>query len=151
MLQRSLREGGLPWWLNGVESTRQCRRRGWIPGLGSSPGEGNGNPLQCTCLGNLMDRRAWQAVLIGSQRVENGWVTQQYQQNKERMDVPSYLENYRNFCTFSRKEPRCERQSPIPTSKHLGPPSAGLRRPAVCVHLSGKSLQMSTNEFHVEV
>ena len=32
-----------------------------IPGLGRSPGEGNGNPLQYPCLENPMDRRAWQA------------------------------------------------------------------------------------------
>ena len=31
---------------------------GSIPGLGRSPGEGNGNPLQYTCLGNPMDRKA---------------------------------------------------------------------------------------------
>ena len=33
-----------------------------IPGLGRSPGEGNGNPLQCSCLENSMDRGAWQAI-----------------------------------------------------------------------------------------
>ena len=32
---------------------------GLIPGLGRSPGEGNGNPHQYSCLGNLMDRGAW--------------------------------------------------------------------------------------------
>ena len=32
---------------------------GSIPGSGRSPGEGNGNPLQCSCLENLMDRGAW--------------------------------------------------------------------------------------------
>ena len=32
---------------------------GWIPGLGRSPGEGNGNPLQYSCLENPMDRGAW--------------------------------------------------------------------------------------------
>ena len=32
---------------------------GLIPGLGRSPGEGNGNPLQYYCLENLMDRGAW--------------------------------------------------------------------------------------------
>ena len=32
---------------------------GLIPGSGRSPGEGNGNPLQYTCLGNPMDREAW--------------------------------------------------------------------------------------------
>ena len=36
---------------------------GSIPGSGRSWGEGNGNPLQYSCLGNLMGRRAWQAVL----------------------------------------------------------------------------------------
>ena len=35
---------------------------GLIPGLGGSPGEGNGNPLQYSCLGNPMDRRAWLAI-----------------------------------------------------------------------------------------
>ena len=34
-----------------------------IPGLGRSLGEGNGNPLQCSSLGNPMDRRAWQATV----------------------------------------------------------------------------------------
>ena len=34
---------------------------GSIPGSGRSPGEGNGNPLQYSCLGNSMDRGAWQA------------------------------------------------------------------------------------------
>ena len=33
-----------------------------IPGLGRSPGEGNGNPLHCSCLRNPMDGGAWQAT-----------------------------------------------------------------------------------------
>ena len=36
---------------------------GLIPGLGRSPGERNGNPLKCSCLGNPMDRGAWQAMV----------------------------------------------------------------------------------------
>ena len=40
-------------------------QRGDLPGLGSSPGEGNGNPLQYSCLGNPMDRGAWQVVVHG--------------------------------------------------------------------------------------
>ena len=35
---------------------------GSIPGSGSSPGKGNGNPLQCSCLENSMDRGAWHGV-----------------------------------------------------------------------------------------
>ena len=38
---------------------------GLIPGLGRSPGEGNGNLLQYSCLANPMDRRAWQATVHG--------------------------------------------------------------------------------------
>ena len=36
-----------------------------IPGLTISPGEANGNPLQYSCLGNPMDRRAWWATVHG--------------------------------------------------------------------------------------
>ena len=35
---------------------------GSIPGLGRSPGEGNGNPFQSSCLGNPMDRGAWWVI-----------------------------------------------------------------------------------------
>ena len=38
---------------------------GSIPGSGRSPEEGNGNPLQYSCLENLMDRGAWQATVHG--------------------------------------------------------------------------------------
>ena len=36
-----------------------------IPGLGRSPGEGNGNPLQYSCLENPMDKGAWQGTVHG--------------------------------------------------------------------------------------
>ena len=39
--------------------------RGSIPGMGRSPGEGNGNPLQYSCLENLMDRGSWWATVYG--------------------------------------------------------------------------------------
>ena len=39
-----------------------------IPGLGGSPGEGNGNTLQYSCLGNPMDRGAWWATVHGVTR-----------------------------------------------------------------------------------
>ena len=38
---------------------------GLIPDLERSPGEGNGNPLRYSCLGNPMDRGAWQATVHG--------------------------------------------------------------------------------------
>ena len=43
------------WWLRWKSVCLQCRKPGWIPRLGRSPGEGNGNPLQYSCLENSMD------------------------------------------------------------------------------------------------
>ena len=43
---------------------------GWIPGLGGSPGEENGSPLQCSCWENLMHRGAWQTTVHG---VDKSW------------------------------------------------------------------------------
>ena len=40
-----------------------------IPESGRFPGGGHGNPLQYSCLENLMDRRGWQAIVHGSQRI----------------------------------------------------------------------------------
>jgi len=49
---------------------RDTRDMGSIPGWGRSPGEGNGNPLQYTCLENPMDRGAWRATV---HRVAKSW------------------------------------------------------------------------------
>ena len=56
---------GLPFWLSGKESTCNAGDANSIPGSGGSPGEGNGNPLQYSCLGNPMDRGAWRATVHG--------------------------------------------------------------------------------------
>ena len=55
----------LPWWLRGKEATCSAGDTGSILGLGRSPGEGNGNPLQHSCLGNPMDKGAWWATVHG--------------------------------------------------------------------------------------
>ena len=47
------------------ESAGNVGDPGLIPGLGRAPGGGNGNPLQYSCLENLMDRGAWQATAHG--------------------------------------------------------------------------------------
>ena len=47
------------------ESACNAEDPGSIPGLGRSPGEGNSNPLQYSCLENPMDRGAWQAIVLG--------------------------------------------------------------------------------------
>ena len=47
----------------GKESAYSAGNAGLIPGSGRSPGEGNGNPLQYTCLENPMDKGAWQSTV----------------------------------------------------------------------------------------
>ena len=56
---------GLPWWLSSKESTCNAGDSDSIPGLDTSPGEGNDNPLQYSCPGNPMDRGLWQATVHG--------------------------------------------------------------------------------------
>ena len=50
------------------ESACQAGDVGLIPELGKSPGEGNGNSLQYSCLGNPMDRGAWRATVHGGHK-----------------------------------------------------------------------------------
>ena len=57
---------GLSWWLSGQESACQPRDTSSIPESERSLGERNGNPLQYSCLGNLMDRGAWWEALGSS-------------------------------------------------------------------------------------
>ena len=52
-------ETSYPGGSDGKESAWNAGEPGLIPGWGRSPGEGNGNPLQCSCLENPMDRGAW--------------------------------------------------------------------------------------------
>ena len=52
---------GFPGGSDGKESACNAGDQGLIPGSGRSPGEGNGNPLQYSCLENSMDRGAWRA------------------------------------------------------------------------------------------
>ena len=55
---------------DGKESACSVGDLGLIPGWGRSPGEGNGYPLQYSCLEKSMDREAWQATL---HRVAKSW------------------------------------------------------------------------------
>ena len=56
---------GFPGGSDSRESACNAGDLGSIPGLGRSPGEGNGNPLQYSCLENSIDRGAWWATVHG--------------------------------------------------------------------------------------
>ena len=64
-LKKTLQQLGFPGGADGKEPACQCRRHGFDPGWVRSPGGENGNPLQYSCLENLMDRRAWWATVHG--------------------------------------------------------------------------------------
>ena len=59
----------------GKESAYNAGELGSIPGLGRSPGEGNGYPLQYSCLENPMGREAWQAIVHGVTKVGHNLAT----------------------------------------------------------------------------
>ena len=56
---------GFPDGSDGKESVCNAKDLGSIPGLGRSPGEGNANPVQYSCLQTSMDRGTWRATVHG--------------------------------------------------------------------------------------
>ena len=54
---------GIPRWLGSKTSACDSGGSSSIPGWGRSPGGGPGNPLQCSCLENAMDKGGWQAIV----------------------------------------------------------------------------------------
>ena len=87
----------------------KARDLGLIPESGRSPGEGNGNPLQYSCLENSMDRGVWFAMSMGSQRVGHDLVNKQWrchlwnltQSTRSESDLNSNLP-LRSYVVFSK-------------------------------------------------
>ena len=71
---------------------------GWIPRLGRSPGEGNGNPLQYSCLENPMDRGAWWPTVHGVTKRQT-WLTE-------------WLTQYLEWIYMLQSKERKQKQSP---------------------------------------
>jgi len=87
---------GFPGWLSGKDFACNAGDTGSNLGSGRSPREGNGNPLQCSCLGNLKYRGAWWATVHGVVK-ESGIVTEQQQQQHTFITL-TYKILLRNFC-----------------------------------------------------
>ena len=68
---------------DGKESVYNAGDPDSIPGCGRSPGERNGNPFQYSCLGNPMDRGAWQTTVHG---VAKSWTQLSDKHTKQRRD-----------------------------------------------------------------
>ena len=67
------RNEGFPVGSDGKQSACNSGDLGSIPGLGTSPEGEHGNPLQCCCLENFMDRGTWQVTVHG---VTNSYTTE---------------------------------------------------------------------------
>ena len=75
-----MKSRGLSPWLSGKESACSAGDiggSGSIPGLGRSPGDGCGNPLQYSCLENAMDRGAWWATVQSNKESDMTELTEQ--------------------------------------------------------------------------
>ena len=84
---------GLPWWLSGKESAYSAGDVGLISGSGRSPGEGNSNPLQYSCLGNPMDRGNWWVTVHKVLRVGHDLAAKQ-PQPKPPLDLDAILPSW---------------------------------------------------------
>ena len=78
---------GLPWWLRVIRICLPMQETSLIPESGRSSGEGNGNPLQYSCLGNPMDRGAWGAIVHGITKESNA-TEKLKQNNNKKMFLP---------------------------------------------------------------
>ena len=92
---------GLPQWLSSKESVCDAGDMCSIPGSGRSPGRGNGNSFQYSCLGNTMGKGTWLAIVHG---VTKSWI----QLNEQMPDLEKRMKQqllplcwWRNkqFCT----------------------------------------------------
>ena len=67
--------GGKHYGSDGQKSAHNAGDLGSIPGWGRSPGVGNGNPLQYSCLENPMDRGTWQGYSLCGGKAGHNWAT----------------------------------------------------------------------------
>ena len=79
---------------NHLANAGEAGDAGLIPGLGRSPGEGNGNPLQYSCLENLIDKEP--GKLQGSERIRHGLVTEHASTHNCNLDIVVPVIYYRN-------------------------------------------------------
>ena len=71
---------------------------GWILGLGRSPGEGHGSPLQYSCLENPMDREAWWATVHGvTKSMTEGLTLSLFTFSKENKDAIFFLSSHNSL------------------------------------------------------
>ena len=114
------------------ESAYSAGDWGSVPESGRSSGEGHGNPLQCSCLENSMDRGAWQAAVHGSQRVRHHWAAS-------------------TFTFFSWESQNTAWNKKLGYLSGLPWGSSGLRLQAGVWKLQGAQVQSSVRElrFHV--
>ena len=111
---------GLPRWLRGKESVCKAGDVGSVPGLARSPGEGKGNLLQYSCLGNPMDGGTWQVTARSySQRVRCDLATKQQQDYHVEHPLPMQTQE-------SPPSPSCSSPASLSCSPHGAPETSAV-------------------------
>ena len=127
---------GFPGGSDGKESVCSAGDLGSIPGLGRSPRERNGNPLQYSCLRNPMDRGAWRATVHGVEKSKTQLSTAQ-PSSKPNVSMGSYQSRH---STLSDR-----RQFPQPLEMLLLLPELNF----LCLCLSGSYASFKTQlKYH---
>ena len=90
---------GFPGGLDGKESTCNAGDLGLLSGLGRSPGGGHGNPLQCSCLENPMDRCVWWAAVCGITKCWT-WLSDEAKLSNIYTHMLETRGNYKMFLNF---------------------------------------------------
>ena len=85
---------------NPPASAGDARNTGLIPGSGRSLGEGNSNPLEYSCLENSMDRGAWWAQSMRSQRVGHDWAHKHTHSSSFAVKVYDSMRRKKNISFF---------------------------------------------------
>ena len=93
---------GFPGGSDGKESANNAGDVGSVPGSGRSPGEGNGNVLQYSCLENPLDRGARQATVHGvtKSQTQLSMLTQQLSQPMAGSQIGNFLVSNPVICNF---------------------------------------------------
>ena len=112
----------------------------WVPSLGQKdpPGEGNGKPLQDSCLGNPMDRGVWWAIVHRPSKSQHDLVTKQQQQQKS---LPQAVDSGILVYGLQRPGMSCLiRAATLPGPQQSSAASCSSKEPSTEVHPSAHGL-----------
>ena len=140
--------GGVPGGSEGKESACNAGDPGLISGPRRSAGEGNGNPLQYSCLENAMDRGTGGLQSTGSQRVRQNWATNTFTFTSGGSVVKNLPANAGNiggsrYHICIRKSPWRRKRQPTPVFSPENPMNRGAWQTTVCAVAESETTELT--------